>query len=90
MQRTAPPTAITLRNLPPGIAEAIRERAEQDKTSFNKTVIRILEESLGAQLNGGRRTNGLERFAGTWTDEQADEFDAQLKEIRKIDPELWD
>ena len=83
MQRTEKPTAITVRNIPSDVAEAIRERADRDGTSFNKTVIRLLEESLDAKH--GRRTNGLERFAGGWTAAEADEFDRRLKGIRKID-----
>lgn len=32
----------------------------------------------------------LDHLAGTWSDEEAAEFDAALAEQRKIDPELWE
>ncbi len=35
--------AITLRNLPPELAEAVRKEAERKRTSVNKAVISLLE-----------------------------------------------
>lgn len=40
-------TAITLRNIPPKLQEAIQRRAGKDGLSLNKTVIRMLEEAAG-------------------------------------------
>ena len=40
--------AITLRNVPPEIAEAISARAREKGTSINKTVVGMLEELLGS------------------------------------------
>jgi hypothetical protein len=34
--------------------------------------------------------DGLNHLAGTWTDEEAAEFDAALAEQRRIEPELWE
>jgi predicted HicB family RNase H-like nuclease len=39
--------AITLRNFPPDIARTVQQRAKQKKTSVNKAVIELLEESAG-------------------------------------------
>lgn len=41
--------AITLRNLPPEVARTVQLRAKQKKTSVNKAVIELLEESAGAR-----------------------------------------
>ena len=41
--------AITLRNLPPEVARTVQWRAKQKKTSVNKAVIELLEESAGAK-----------------------------------------
>ena len=83
--------AITLRNIPQEIQEAIRRRAHDDGLSFNKTVLRILEEALG--LPRGKNStlhHDLDHLAGTWSQEEADEFDATLAEQRRIEPELWE
>ena len=83
--------AITLRNIPREIQEAIERRARDEGLSFNKTVLRMLEVGLG--LGRGRsRTlhHDLDHLAGTWSQGEADEFDAALAEQRRIDPELWE
>jgi len=84
--------AITLRNIPMELQEAIRQRASAEGLSLNKTVLRMLEESLGLRQRGGRRRlihHDLDHLAGTWTEEEADLFDAALADQRQVDPELW-
>ena len=83
-------SAITLRNLPPAVARAIREKAKKEKTSLNRAVISLLEEATG--LTSRRREivhHDLDRFAGCWTKEEYDEFMEALREQRQIDPEMW-
>jgi DNA-binding ferritin-like protein (Dps family) len=82
--------AITVRNLPPAVAKAVKERARKEKLSLNKAIIRLLEEATGAG-KGKRRVvhHDLDRFFGTWTKEEADAFDEALREQRQIDPEMW-
>jgi hypothetical protein len=81
-------TAITLRNIPPKLQEVIQRRAGKDGLSLNKTVIQMLEEAAG-QRTGRQLHFDLDDLAGTWTDEEAEEFEAALVEQRRVDPELW-
>lgn len=48
--------AITLRNLPPDVARTVQQRAKQKKTSVNKAVIELLEESVGGKEKRNRRS----------------------------------
>lgn len=81
-------TAITLRNIPPKLQEVILQRAEEEDLSLNKVVLRMLEEAAG--LRGAPREHrDLDHLAGTWTKEEAAEFEAVLKDQRRIDPALW-
>ena len=84
-------TAITLRNIPPRLQEAIRRRAGRDGLSLNKAVLRMLEEAAG-QRNTTRRElhHDLDHLAGTWSAEEAAAFDTALVEQRRVDPELWE
>ena len=83
-------SAITLRNLPPKVAKAIREKARKERLSMNKTVIKLLEEATGATLEAKRVVHhDLDRFFGTWTKEEADAFDEALREQRQVEPEMW-
>lgn len=83
--------AITVRNLPPQVAKAIRQKARQERLSLNKVVIGLLEQATGtAKKPAGRPAHhDLDRFFGTWTREEADAFDRTLREQRQIDPEMW-
>ncbi|MEK6376063.1 MAG: hypothetical protein AABO58_25590 [Acidobacteriota bacterium] len=71
--------AITLRNIPPAVEKAIRAKVWQKKIGADAAVIELLQERVG----------DLDRFIGSWTSEEAREFDEALAEIRQVDPELW-
>lgn len=83
--------AITVRNVPPEVARTIREKAKKKKISLNRAVITLLEEATGLGRQGRKEVfhDDLDALAGSWTKEEADEFDAFLREHRTIDPEMW-
>jgi len=83
--------AITLRNLPPEVARTVQQRAKQRKTSVNKAVIELLEESAGGKKKKKTlvRYDDLDHLAGTWTKEEAVAFDKLIAEQRTIDLALW-
>ncbi len=83
--------AITLRNLPPEVAKTVQQRAKKKKTSVNKAVIELLEESVGGKVRKKQqvRYHDLDHLIGTWTKEEADAFDKIIKSFRTIDPDLW-
>lgn len=83
-------SSITVRNLPPKVVKAIREKARRERLSVNKAVLRLLEEATGSGPQGPKLVHhDLDRFFGTWAKEEADTFDAALKEQRRVDPETW-
>ncbi|MCC6966026.1 MAG: hypothetical protein IT391_07055 [Nitrospira sp.] len=83
--------AITLRNLPPEIARTVQLRAKRKKTSVNKAVIELLEESAGGTVRKKTpvRYHDLDHLAGTWTKEEAAAFEPLITEQRTIDTEFW-
>lgn len=81
---------LTLRNLPPAVARAVKERAARDGVSLNKAVIRMLEESLRApRAKPGKIGHALDDFIGVLSAAEADELIRLAAEERKIDPEMW-
>ena len=80
--------AITLRKLPPKVSAAIRKRAEQGKTSLNKAVIGMLEESTAV---GPARpvSDDLDALCGLWAPAEGRAFERALSEQRALDPEVW-
>jgi hypothetical protein len=83
--------AITVRNLPPAVAKAVRLKAKRERLSLSQAVVKLLESATAeAQPKEPTVHHDLDRFFGTWTKEEADEFDEALREQRRIDPEMWD
>ncbi|MCB1057744.1 MAG: hypothetical protein KDD11_19765 [Acidobacteria bacterium] len=82
--------AITVRNIPEELAAVLERQARESHTSLNKTVIRLLEKATGLEPRAGhRRHHDLDALAGSWTPEEAADFDRVLEDQRRIDPELW-
>lgn len=84
--------AITLRNLPPDLAKAVRREAERKQTSINKAVISLLASKADIQKKKkGRKPHyrDLDALAGSWSKKEAAEFDKALAAQRTIDPDLW-
>jgi hypothetical protein len=78
--------ALTIRNLPPALAEALDREKRRRGQSLNQTVIDILGQGLGAT---GVRSNGLGRLAGGWSEEEFRDFEAAIARFDAIDDELW-
>jgi hypothetical protein len=80
--------ALTIRNVPRKLADALdRERRRRD-ASLNSTVLDLLSESLGIEAGHPRR-NGLAALAGSWSDEEQRQFDAAVAPLAAVDDEMW-
>ena len=79
---------ITLRDVPQELDNRLRELARAQNRSLNRTVIGVLMESL--HLGDGKdRKRDLSDLAGTWSDEEAQEFEANTRVFDQIDDEIW-
>jgi len=76
--------AITIRNLPPAVARAVKEKARKEKLSLSKAVVHLLEEATGTG-KGSRRVvhPDLDHLAGTWSEAEYQEFMSALREQRQ-------
>jgi len=84
--------AVTLRGLPPDIADAIRKEANRKGMSLNKAVISLLANRMGVrEKKKSRQTrhHELDDLAGSWSKKEAAEFDKSLAAQRTIDLDLW-
>ena len=80
--------ALTVRNVPKKVADALaRERRRRDQ-SLNQTVIDILAEALALDSRGGRN-NGLASLAGTWSASDVAQFEEAIAASEHVDDELW-
>ena len=78
---------LTVRNLPPALAEALEQEKHRRGQPLNQTIIDLLDQSLG--VSSKQRRNGLGRLAGTWSAEDHQDFEAATGRFEEIDPELW-
>ncbi len=76
----------TIRNIPPHVDRALRERAQRDGKSLNEAASEALARGLDVNDQQVRRRD-LSSIAGSWVRDR--EVDRALEEQRTIDPELW-
>jgi len=80
----ATPKQITIRRPSPALARKLRAISKKNGESLNATVLRLLEDAVGAS----DRSEFL-RTIPRWTEEEASDFDGELRAQRTIDEELW-
>ena len=78
---------MTVRNVSAETAAALNEEKRRRGLSLNRTVLALIEESLG--VNGNVRSNGLHRLAGTWSEEAFGEFEDAVAPLAEVDTEIW-
>ena len=79
---------VTIRNLPPQVAEALENEKRRRGHSLNRTVIELLRQVLGLG-SGRKRSNGLARLGGTWGADELKQFEAATAVTEQIDEDLW-
>jgi hypothetical protein len=78
------PKQITLRHPSPELTRKLKALSEARGESLNATILDVLERALGVEHRRARL-----QLAATWTEDDAAQFDAALREQRKVDAELW-
>jgi hypothetical protein len=74
------------------LARRIEDLARRESLSRNQAVLRLLRKGAGiAEEKESRDVIGssLDWFAGSWTEEEAREFDEAVADFETIDEELW-
>ena len=79
-----PSQQLTIRNVDKQLSARLRAVSDAAGESLNATVLRLLRDAVGADA----RRERFQRYV-TWTDEDAEEFDAALRAQRVIDEEQW-
>lgn len=76
----------TLRNVPPGVDRALRQRAKQLSRSLNDVAIEALMRGMGA-MHELPEHHDLDFLFGSWVEDP--KVDEALADQRGIDSELW-
>ena len=87
---TRPAGQLTLRGLGEELTRRIRELARREGISLNRAALRLLRRGAGlAEGQPDTVGDSLDDHIGTWTEEEAAEFDAAVSDLEKIDESLW-
>jgi hypothetical protein len=81
---------MTLRGIDERIAGALKERAQKEASSVNTVMLKILKESLG--LEKKKRTilyDDLDHLAGSWSAQDAAEFEHATALFEAVDEDMW-
>ncbi len=81
---------LSLRGIDEELAENLKKTAQKTGTSLNKTVLEILRKSV--RPNSKKREvvyHDLDDLAGTWTENDWEQFKKATKSFEAIDKELW-
>lgn len=82
--------SMTLRNIDERIAEALKERARKEDTSVNTVMLRILKESLGFEKKKRSMIyDDIDHLAGTWSAQDAAEFERDTALFEAVDKDMW-
>lgn len=78
---------LTLRGIPENLYRELKEEASRLGKSINRVILdRILPERKKKGLGACAE---LRSMSGTWNQSRFDDFNRQIRDHRKIDPELW-
>jgi hypothetical protein len=83
-------STITLRGIDPQLAQTLKERARQENSSVNALLLSIVKESLGLEKKQRRKQySDLDHLAGTWSAQEAAEFEQAIGSFATVDENLW-
>jgi len=81
---------LTLRGIDEELDRGLKKLAQQERDSMNAVILHLLRDKLGLTKPKFRETHhDLDDLAGTWTKEEAREFDDVVREFSHIDEEMW-
>jgi len=84
----------TVRGIDAPLVRRLKEEARRHGLSLNRTILRLLRQATGLAKQdepaaGTRHFADLDHLIGTWSEQDADEFDRALARLRHVDEDLW-
>ncbi|MFW6730695.1 MAG: hypothetical protein ACODUE_03010 [Synechococcus sp.] len=78
---------ITVRGLEANELAALKQAAEREGISMNRLALRRLVNQRDAEIKPD--PSALDALAGTWSQQQADVFQAAIAPLEQVDPDSW-
>lgn len=81
---------MSVRGLDDKALNRLKSRAEQEGSSLNSLVLRILQDTgTPARMNILKKFDDLDTLAGTWSAKEAQSFERNTAAFAEVDAALW-
>ena len=84
---------LTIRGFDSDLERSIRQLAAREGISLNRAVLRLLRRGAGLG-NHDHQANvvgdSLDHLIGTWSPEEAAEFEDALRDLSRVDEAMWE
>ncbi len=83
---------LTIRGFDSDLDRSIRQLAAKEGISLNRAVLRLLRRGAGLGDDGHRADvvgGSLDHLIGTWSADDAAEFDDALRDLSHVDKAMW-
>jgi len=83
-------TTMSIRGLDDRALAQLKSQAEQEGSSLNGLVLRLLQGAVPSVSSGVlKRFDDLDALAGTWSNEEALAFERNTAAFAEVDAALW-
>jgi hypothetical protein len=84
-------TTMSIRGLDPKVLARLKRQAEREGSSLNALVLRLVQGDAAARARDKARQtyDDLDALAGTWSAQQARQFNLATAPFSEVDPALW-
>ena len=82
-------SSISIHNIDVNIERKVKQLAEKEHQSINKTVKKILEEKFKESTHRTGNRKRFEKFCGLWSEEEYESFQKATEDLGTINPEDW-
>ncbi len=83
---------LTVRGFDDELSARLRRLAAREGISLNQAALKLLRKGAGltdSKENPNAIGDSLDDLFGTWSQEEADRFDAALEVFEKVDESMW-
>lgn len=83
-------SSFNLRGVPSQVMATLKQEAKKCNMSVNSLILKLIEQGIGIRGKPKKvKHHDLDFMIGSWSSEEAKEFDESMMIFEKIDDELW-
>jgi hypothetical protein len=81
---------LTIRNIDEELNQVLRDKVKQTGFSLNTLVVNLLKQATGlSKQQFTKKYSDLDSLAGTWDNEEYEEFNKNISSFNQIDEDMW-